>query len=345
MSTANAASSEDVVPQVGLTESAHGALDLQKKLSISEHASQDSQDRLLAPPWLSWLEIPFRVADGSGNKVVLPEATGWAMDSAARGPLYQFETIIGTAILRLATQAAGCRNPTTCQKTIYGLKPSSLLTLKTVVVGVIAAFVMPYVGAVIDHTSRRKLLGILSIALVISVTFVDIFIQHIDWFALLLLDGVRHFFLLVHAAAVLAYLPELTLDHDALVHYSSRFNLRQFCSEFFFTFLVVISGAVQGSNATVRSSVQTAKNASGIVFGLTIVLAAYAWTFLFYQRPPLSKIPENSTLLTAGLVQVGKTSRTIWRDYPSLKWFMISLLWSPEVSLSFVVDFAVSSLT
>lgn len=331
MSTGNAVSPEDdaALHVVIVQESENETVE--RKLSISEHAAQDI-DRLQAPAWLSWIEFPFRVADGSGNKVVLPEATGWAMDSAVRGPLFQFETFIGTAILRLATQAAGCRNPTKCSKTVYGLKPSSLLTLKTVVVGVLAAFLMPIVGAIIDHTSRRKLLGIISIALVISVTFVDIFIQHIDWFALLLLDGVRHFFLLVHGAAALAYLPELTLDHTALVHYSSRFNLRQFYAEFVFTGLVVVTGLIQGSDTTVKSSVHTSENAAGIVFGITIVLAAYAWTFLFHKRPALSKIPEKSTLLTAGLVQVGRTSRKIWRDYPSLKWFMISLMFSPEVS-------------
>jgi hypothetical protein len=38
-----------------------------------------------------------------------------------------------------------------CNETVYGIKPSSLLTTYTMVVGVISSATLPLIGAIIDH--------------------------------------------------------------------------------------------------------------------------------------------------------------------------------------------------
>ena len=48
------------------------------------------------------------------------------------------------------------------------MKPSSLLTTVTAVVSVLAALVMPFVGAVVDHSSHRKTIGSLTAVAVLD---------------------------------------------------------------------------------------------------------------------------------------------------------------------------------
>jgi len=87
------------------------------------------------------------------------EALGWALDGAARS--IQFigaGAFLSTSLLRMAKEAAGCETEpppgetviSECNETIYGIKPSSLLTTYTMVVGVASSAMLPLMGAVID---------------------------------------------------------------------------------------------------------------------------------------------------------------------------------------------------
>ena len=120
------------------------------------------------------------------------EATGWAMDAAARAPLNQAGTFVGTALLRLATEDAGCTRPATCENTVYGLKPSSLLTMTTAVVGIAGALLMPVFGAVVDHTRYRKLVASVSACIVVVIAGCQISISLSNWFIILILDALLY---------------------------------------------------------------------------------------------------------------------------------------------------------
>jgi MFS-type transporter involved in bile tolerance (Atg22 family) len=50
-------------------------------------------------------------------------------------------------------------------------------------------------------------------------------------------------------------------------------------------------------------------------------------------------------LLSTGFVQVRNTAKKIWKDYRALKWFMISLLFSPEAGAGVVLSIAVTYFT
>lgn len=309
-----------------------------RQLSVSE-AAEKSGTGITAPSWIRWVEIPFRVSDPVAE-VCLPEATGWGMDSAGRGPLNQVGSYVGSAILRLAIKDAGPGG------TVYGFKPSSLLTLFTSIIGVIAAVMMPIVGAVVDHTRFRRMMGVLSG--VLSVAFIggQIAINENNWFAMLIVDACQTLVYLVHTTSVFAYLPDLSLDQDVIANYTSQFNIRQYCGQFVFVAFVIICGQARGDAATpLESTVQTAKDAAGISFGFGALLIGYAWLFLFRDRPALSKVPEGSTLLNTGFKQVGKTARVIVANYRALKWFMVSLLFSPEAGAGVILSIAVTFLT
>jgi hypothetical protein len=93
-----------------------------------------------------------------------------------------------------------------------------------------------------------------------------------------------------------------------------------------------------------ETSVATARLAIGIAFVYGVVFFGYAWTFLFRKRPALSIVPEGSYLLTTGFTQVFRTSKKIWKDYRALRWFMFSLLWSPEAGAGVVQSIAITFL-
>jgi phytanoyl-CoA hydroxylase len=240
--------------------------------------------------------------------------------------------------LRLATREADGGS-------VYGFKPSSLLTLFTSLIGVVAAIMMPIVGAVVDHTSHRRLMGVLSG--VLSVAFIggQIAISQDNWFTMLLIDACQTLVYLVHTTSVFAYLPDLSLDQNVIAKYTSQFNIRQYCGQFTFVSLVVICGEIRGTDRTIESTVQTAKDAAGIAFAFGALFIGYAWIFLFRDRPALSKVPEGSNLITTGFKQVSRTAKVILAEYRSLKWFMLSLLWSPEAGAGVVLSIAVTFLT
>ena len=208
-----------------------------RQVSVSE-AAEKSGTGITAPGWIRWIELPFRVRDPVAE-ICLPEATGWGMDSAGRGPLNQVGSYVGSAILRLAIREAGPGGK------VHGFKPSSLLTLFTSVIGVIAAIMMPIVGAVVDHTRFRRLMGVLSG--VLSVAFIggQIAINQDNWFAMLIIDACQTLVFLIHTTSVFAYLPDLSLDQDVIANYTSQFNIRQYCGQFVFVSLVIICGQVR----------------------------------------------------------------------------------------------------
>lgn len=317
---------------------------LERQLSVSELASELSSGRLTSPWWLSWFEWPFKVKAPSTG-AYLPEATGWAMDVAARAPINQAGAFLGAAILLLATVDAECANPATCTNTVYGFKPSSLLTLTSSLVSVFAAITMPIVGAIVDHTRFRKHVGIVTAAFFLVITGIQISISASNWFVMLVLEGIGGYMLIAHATTVFAYLPDLSRVESDLAHYTSRFNVRQFaCQSLYVAILIIITSVRGTSKTTVSSSVNTAKEALGIALGMAAPLIIYAWTFLFRKRDPLREVPEGANLVTVGFIQVAKISRLIWTRYRALKWFMISLLWSPEAGAGAILSITTTFL-
>jgi MFS transporter, UMF1 family len=315
----------------------------QQQMSMSETVNA-AEGGSRAPFVRQWLEMPFTVADPkTGNK--LAEVCGWAMNSAGRGPLNLVGSYVGNAILRLAIKEAGGIN-----NVVRGLlKPSSLLTATSSIAGIIVALVMPVFGAIVDHTQHRRMVG--TVSGIVSVALIGIQIsislERNNWFFILIIDAIQSIAFLVHNAAVFAYLPDLSMNEDVMSHYSSRLNIRQYAVSFLYVSLSVITTKARGNGRSkaITATVQTARDAAGMSFGIGCLLVGYSWSFLFSDRPALSKVPEGSNLLSTGFVQVRKTAKKIWKDYRALKWFLISLLWSPEAGAGVVLSIAVTYLT
>jgi MFS transporter, UMF1 family len=328
---------------------------VQRQQSISEAVELSGAKFSNAPWFLKWIAFPFQVKDPT-NGAKLPEAAGWAMNSAGRGPLNQVGAYVGQAILRAATVDA-LKNGT---GKVYGLKPSSLLTATSSIVGVAAAILMPIVGAIVDHTTHRRMMGVVSGFLAVVLIGIQISINQDNWFFILVIDGFQSFCMLVHLTAVLAYLPDLVFlggsrgggpgdqedGEGILSHYTAHFNIRQFVVQFIYVGLVIVVGEVRNlPPKTLSTSLQTAKDSAGLAFGFGALFLGYSWTFLFRPRPALSKVPDGQNILTTGFVQVHRTSKKIWNGYWALKWFMFSLLWSPEAGAGVLLSITITFLT
>ena len=71
------------------------------------------------------------------------------------------------SLIFLACKEGGGVDPTTntCDDegiSVYGMKPSALISNIAVASGLLAAILMPIIGAIIDYTPRRKFVGISS---------------------------------------------------------------------------------------------------------------------------------------------------------------------------------------
>jgi MFS transporter, UMF1 family len=345
--TAAAPDQVDVVT-IQIPSTTATSIPLQRQLSVSESASISQHGGWHAPYYLKVIEMPFRIKDYV-NDMILPEATGWCMDSTARGPFNQMGGFIGTAILRLATVDAGCKSVQTCTNTVRGLRPSSYLAATSAIVSIVGALLMPIAGAVIDHTRYRKHVGVISAILVVTLTGFEMLIsqRRNNWFFILIIDSFQSFFLNVHATASLAYLPDLTINEQVLTHYTSQFSYRQFGNNIIYICLILVANYIYGTEGRtpIDTSVFTARVAAGMAFGYGILLYSYSWIFLFRNRPALSKVPDGTTLMSAGFIQVARTARKIWSNYSALKWFLISLLWTPEIGSGILLSIAVSFFT
>ena len=308
---------------------------IQRKLSISEQATAASSGRLPPPSFLKWLEYPFRVKNIQTH-VHLEEATAHSMDAAARGPINQTGSFVGSAMIRFAAQAAG--GPT---GTVYGMQASSVLTVGSLIVGIMAGVTMPLVGAIVDHTDYRKAMGAGSAFIIVLSLGLQLMLNEDTWFAVFILEIVGGYFLIMHQVCTMAYLPDLTHDLTEMGHYTARFMMSQYFIQSLFTSLIIlISFTVPGF-----TNLQTAKLAAGLATGAGVILFGYAWIFLFRKRPKLREVPAGSNVFTTGFKRLIVTSRIVFREYKALKWFMIALLFSPEAGAGVVLAIAVTFLT
>jgi len=314
----------------------------ERKLSISEQATARSTRRFEAPCYLKWIEYPFRTKNIKTGKF-LEEAAGWAMDGAAKGPINQTGSFVGSTILRLATMQAcpTAPNPGTCTNLVYGFRPSSILTNASVFTGLLTAVTMPLVGALVDHTDHRKVMGTVSAFVIVASLAGQLIISEDTWFIVLIMEIIGGYFLIMHITCVMAYLPDLSHDQIEMGHYTSRFQVTQYVAQGAYTILV-IGVAFSIPNPT---NLKTAKISLIAALPFGVVFLTYAWTFLFRKRPRLRQVPPGSNLISTGFKQLWNTTVVVFKNYRALKWFMIALLFSPEAGAGVVLAIAVTFLT
>lgn len=270
------------------------------------------------------------------------EVAAWAMDAAAKGPLNMSGAFLGTALLVLAKEDATAGDDSD-QPKIYGLRPSSLLTVSSVIVTLAAAAVMPLFGAIVDYTPHRKSIGLATAVAVALLNGAQSFVSGSTWPLMLLLLIFSNFLYIVHSTIVLAYLPGLTSDENVLAGYTAWFSIVHFITVSGYVLVIIAITAWAGGD-----TLYTAQISHVVSFLITTPLLCYAWAHLFRSRPALHELPPGKRLLTAGFSELAATSTRILRadtPLPYLRVFMFALLFCPDAGSGNYISVFVTFMT
>ncbi len=104
--------------------------------------------------------------------------------------------ILATSFLFLAKrQVAGCEEEqdVECTAKVYGMKPSSLITVIGTVSGLLTAFFLPIIGAIVDYTPFRWECGAYSSAVFILIQAIQIGTGDRTWFVMAILQAINGF--------------------------------------------------------------------------------------------------------------------------------------------------------
>jgi MFS family permease len=219
---------------------------------------------------------------------------------------------------------AELKGPNDCDGKVYGLKPSSMVSVLGSIGGLVAAFTMPLAGSIVDATDKRHLFGGVCSAVFVVSNFAMVFITRDSWFYMMLLQAiVATFAFYGQVLVVYAYLPEL-FDNEADC-VSVTTNGRLYEQGGMLTLIVIttvvslglgldvvataVTGQVGASPLLISCSFSMHDNVCccRLMFGLTQVVAVllggptcyYAFT-LYKPRKANRQLPDGKWLIVDG---------------------------------------------
>jgi len=279
--------------------------------------------------------------DGNDN------AKAVALAHIPRGAAFcALSVYFSVALVQLATQAAGCETEPPegeteippCDKRILGLKPSSMLSIYILVLGISISTCLPIIGALLDSSKYRRGFGrAVSMALT-TITFGQSFVSKENWIIMLVLQIFSSLLLEVEYCIVLAYIPELTNDEEKLSHYNVIFaTVYNVTVLLFLVGMTVATILFEGVN----DKIIAARIAMMVTFVLQLIFYSYSWTWLFGPNTPRknSKKEGNFNILnfiSSGLKHVGQTICKIFKQRREVKWCLISRAFTQAANIGFV---------
>jgi len=251
---------------------------------------------------------------------------------------------VNVAILHLANEAAGCEpgprgTLTECTQRVHGVRPSSIVALISTAAGLLSSAFMPYAGAIVDHTSRRRAFGA-TMATLATVCMLSLaFLTTSTWFPLSITSislGALAYY--GHSIARWSYLREIVASDSDLfgVVASMRFwmLLGQLC--FLGTIVLIASALGLGDVATSHLS-------QVVSVGVCGPMLFNAWR-TFRPRPAKHSLGAHQSLWVAGALQLWGTLGDLRVTSPGLHKLLLvqALVAAPTVAFP---NLAVTYLT
>ena len=301
---------------------------------VAQISNESPTSRLESPAGSSC--CPRFKAPFDGNE----EALGWAFDSIARTIAFVSTGLFfGVSLLNIAKLEAGCvieipegeTSLPECNGRIYGVRPSSLITLYTTIVGITSATTLPIMGAILDHTTWRKTVGGGTAAAHCFIIFIQIFLSDSNWIFMAVIQVFAAFFGWLHTLTVFAYLPELTPDPKILASWTTQFNIFFYIALFLFLLYMIPLLYFTGYE---DDHIISARIASASSFVTITPFFAYTWLKLMNDRPASQTLMEGSSLWTVGFQKVARTAGTLRNRYRSLMWFFINVAFVEAATIS-----------
>ena len=244
----------------------------------------------------------------------------------ANGAVIMSNVFLSTSLITLAQRSLGCKDEDeVCDGKVYGFRPSSLITIIATISGLMSAFLLPIIGAVVDYTKYRKSLGVIFASLLIFIQAVQVATVEATWFPMAILQAVNGFFYQALTLAAYAYLPEIkhAVGEATMTIYSSSFYMWMFGSQAMY--LVIVIAIAIAINADDVLTAQIGQAIDAVVSGSCYVLGFYFFTHKEARR----ELPQRSTLIGAGFKQVFVTTKGIKAHYPTtLGLFLLAVVFS-----------------
>jgi MFS family permease len=240
------------------------------------------------------------------------DSTGFLYQHCASGPVIMSNIFLSTSLITLAEIQLGCQGDEDSCGTIYGFKPSSLIALIATVSGILSSFLLPVVGAIIDYTPNRHLVGVVSSAILVAIQAIQIYTVESTWFPMSILQAINGFIYQVVALASYAYLPEIvsSIDEKTFQWYSSLYYMAMFGHEILFLIVMAAIAVILGTDDVVTA--QISQGLDTVVTGGYFILTWYYFT----KKEAKAILSKDSTLCGAGFRQVFRTSTGLYHHYP-----------------------------
>jgi MFS-type transporter involved in bile tolerance (Atg22 family) len=270
------------------------------------------------------------------------------------GALVISNIFLSASLIILAERSVGCKDDDEedCQGKVYGFKPTSLITIIATISGLLTAFLLPFIGAVIDFTRHRKLVGKCIVALIITFQAVQIYTVESTWFPMAILQALNGFFFQALELTAFSYLPEIkhAVGEAIMTTYSSCFYALSFLTQSLFILTVIAVSLKLSADDVLTAQIGQALDV--IVTGCFYILAFYYFT----PKNPKKELPNGSSLFVTGFKQVFVTARGIFKHYPTtLTRFLLAVTFaqsgknlmnfSPFVNASFIIQISSQQYT
>ena len=232
----------------------------------------------------------------------------------ANGPVLYSNVLLSVSLLYLAKKEAGCEGDDVdvCDK-VYGFDPVSLNTMIGTASGLMAAFLLPFIGAITDSTRHRRTLGIITATVLMTIQAIQIYTVEASWFPMAILQAINGFLYQVLVLTFYSYLPEIGRDvgEETMNKYSSGYYVYLFGTEVAYAVVVLAAAFIFSLSAVPLAMVGQAINVpiSGLLYFL-------AWRY-FTLKEAKRVLGPNESVLTSGFIQVFKTAKGIYNTYPS----------------------------
>jgi len=303
-----------------------------------------------------------------------PEVAGFILNGPGRGTLYTSYIFLSVALQDLAFKDAGCLSQVCpimngtqpyreeyydddddryvfdddfvteyykCDKKTNGFRPSSLIALMTTVANIISVIGLPILGAVVDFTQYRKLMGQVLISVAVLGNLMQVGISEDTWIFMAAIQALLKIFIDGHQLCMFAYIGELSQDPEnelpQIQSYAKMWN--DFCCLLY----IIIVGTMEfpkkehahpdGCDDVVGIAVV------GQIVACTVgaVLCFLSWSKM-RPRPAMREVPEGKSILTVGFSELSSTLCGLWKEYPDVFIFLCGLcFWSSATEALFAV--------
>ncbi|KAL3937618.1 MAG: hypothetical protein SGBAC_007310 [Bacillariaceae sp.] len=200
------------------------------------------------------------------------------------------------------------------------------------IIGVSSATLLPFMGALVDYTRHRLLLGQITSAILCLSIFPQIFMNEDNFIFMAILQVISSFVGWAQTELTHAYLPELTNDEMILNDYNKGYTVAFF--SFGVAFLIVTI-AITTVTGYADNDLVTSQVAMSMAFAVNAALLPLAWGRLFKKREPMHALAQGDSLWSAGFKQLYRTGKKIATNYRALKWFYLSIAMSDSGINSF----------